>query len=192
MLWREELAHIEGRFRRWERVEEGAVAEDWLQYWPVRWYDSGQRHSISPDSAMNAQENHHLHPLNRRAFLQGGTLLLAGSALLSGESSLAATDDKPKLRVGLVTDLHYADKEASGSRYYRETLTKFAEVVKHFDQEKPDLIICLGDNIDSAHKIYQMGQNNFADPVLLQYNGGKFVTIAPPQAAVAEAIWPMP
>ncbi|NVN84482.1 MAG: ABC transporter substrate-binding protein [Rhodopseudomonas sp.] len=41
-------------------------------------------------------------------------------------------------------------------------------------------------------KFDEMGQNNFADPVLLQYNGGKFVTIAPPQAAVAEAIWPMP
>ena len=30
-----------------------------------------------------------------------------------------------------------------------------------------------------------------ADPVLLQYVGKKFVTIYPPQAAVAEAIWPM-
>jgi branched-chain amino acid transport system substrate-binding protein len=37
----------------------------------------------------------------------------------------------------------------------------------------------------------EMGQNNDADPVLLQYVGGKFVTIFPPQAAVAEAVWPM-
>jgi branched-chain amino acid transport system substrate-binding protein len=36
-----------------------------------------------------------------------------------------------------------------------------------------------------------MGQNNDADPVLLQYIGGKFVTISPSQAAVAEAVWPM-
>jgi branched-chain amino acid transport system substrate-binding protein len=40
-------------------------------------------------------------------------------------------------------------------------------------------------------KFDEMGQNNDADPVLLQYVGGKFVTIFPPQAAVAEAIWPM-
>lgn len=40
-------------------------------------------------------------------------------------------------------------------------------------------------------KFDDMGQNNDADPVLLQYIGGKFVTIAPAQAAVAEAIWPM-
>jgi branched-chain amino acid transport system substrate-binding protein len=40
-------------------------------------------------------------------------------------------------------------------------------------------------------KFDEMGQNNDADPVLLQYIGGKFVTIYPPQAAVAEAVWPM-
>jgi len=40
-------------------------------------------------------------------------------------------------------------------------------------------------------KFDEMGQNNDADPVLLQYVGGKFVTIFPPQAAVAQAVWPM-
>ncbi len=32
-------------------------------------------------------------------------------------------------------------------------------------------------------KFDETGQNNDADPVLLQYIGGKFVTIYPPQAA---------
>jgi branched-chain amino acid transport system substrate-binding protein len=40
-------------------------------------------------------------------------------------------------------------------------------------------------------KFDEMGQNNDADPVLLQYIGGKFVTIFPQQAAIAEPIWPM-
>src|ERR1700741_2717560 len=40
-------------------------------------------------------------------------------------------------------------------------------------------------------KFDDMGQNNDADPVLLQYVGGKFVTVSPPQAAIAEAVWPM-
>jgi branched-chain amino acid transport system substrate-binding protein len=40
-------------------------------------------------------------------------------------------------------------------------------------------------------KFDDAGQNNDADPVLLQYIGGKFVTIFPPQAAIAEVIWPM-
>jgi branched-chain amino acid transport system substrate-binding protein len=40
-------------------------------------------------------------------------------------------------------------------------------------------------------KFDETGQNNDADPVLLQWTGGKFVTIFPAQAAIAEAIWPM-
>ena len=40
-------------------------------------------------------------------------------------------------------------------------------------------------------KFDESGQNNDADPVLLQWSGGKFVTIFPEQAAIAEAIWPM-
>ncbi|QWG20017.1 ABC transporter substrate-binding protein [Bradyrhizobium sediminis] len=40
-------------------------------------------------------------------------------------------------------------------------------------------------------KFDDMGQNNDADPVLLQYVGGKFVTVFPAQAAIAEALWPM-
>ena len=40
-------------------------------------------------------------------------------------------------------------------------------------------------------KFDAMGQNNDCDPVLLQYLKGKFVTVFPPQGAVAEPIWPM-
>src|SRR4029450_5233651 len=40
-------------------------------------------------------------------------------------------------------------------------------------------------------KFDELGQNNAPDPVLLQYIAGKFVTISPPQAAIAEAVWPM-
>ncbi len=35
------------------------------------------------------------------------------------------------------------------------------------------------------------GQNDDADPVLLQYLGGKFITVFPAQAAIAEPKWPM-
>ncbi len=93
-----------------------------------------------------------LYPLGRRAFLKGGTLLLAGSAAAAADCLLAAAKDDatPLLRIGLATDLHYADKPPGGTRVYRESLTKFAEAAKKFQEEKPDLIICLGDLIDSA------------------------------------------
>jgi len=40
-------------------------------------------------------------------------------------------------------------------------------------------------------KFDEQGQNNDCDPVLLQWLKGRFVTIFPPQAAVAEVLWPM-
>ena len=40
-------------------------------------------------------------------------------------------------------------------------------------------------------KFDETGQNTFADPVLLQWTGDKFVTIYPAQAAVGEAKFPM-
>lgn len=43
----------------------------------------------------------------------------------------------------------------------------------------------------SRVKFGEDGQNPYADPVLLQYVGGKFVTVFPASAAVAEAVWPM-
>ncbi|WP_299559115.1 ABC transporter substrate-binding protein [Enterovirga sp.] len=40
-------------------------------------------------------------------------------------------------------------------------------------------------------KFDENGQNNDADPVLLQYKDQKFVTVYPEQAAVSPAVWPM-
>jgi predicted MPP superfamily phosphohydrolase len=52
-----------------------------------------------------------------------------------------------------VTDLHYADKDARGTRYYRESLAKCVEAAKRFDEEKPDLVVELGDLIDSGSSL---------------------------------------
>lgn len=104
----------------------------------------------------------------RRAFLKDGTLFLAGSALLP---SLAAAEDKPKLRLGLATDLHYADKDSGGTRYYRETLAKFAEAAKRFDQEKPDFVVCLGDLIDTAASLD--AEKGYLRRIVKEFSSGK-------------------
>jgi len=54
------------------------------------------------------------------------------------------------LRIGLVTDLHYADKKPAGTRHYRETLGKLDEAAKKFAEIKPHFIVELGDFIDAA------------------------------------------
>ena len=87
--------------------------------------------------------------LSRRAFLRNGTLLLATVA----SSSVLAGQQESVLRVGLVTDLHYADKPPAGSRHYRETPDKLAEAAAKFSGNQPDFIVELGDFIDAADSV---------------------------------------
>jgi predicted phosphodiesterase len=58
------------------------------------------------------------------------TVLLAGSATV---------------RFGIVTDVHYADRDPAGTRFYRDSCTKLAEFVSAMNREKPDFIVELGD-----------------------------------------------
>lgn len=88
---------------------------------------------------------------NRRAFLQNSSLCLAG---LGGGTFLAAeAAAAPLLRVGLMTDLHYADKEPARTRFYREALTKLDEAVQVMNREKPAFAVELGDFIDQADSV---------------------------------------
>lgn len=95
-------------------------------------------------------DNNHVRP-GRRAFLKHGTLVLTAASLSS--SKLLADDKSPRLRVGLVTDLHYADKAPAGTRHYRETLAKLEEAARQFEQDKPSFLVELGDLIDAADSV---------------------------------------
>lgn len=92
--------------------------------------------------------------VSRRAILQNGTLLL-GSSLCPGDWAVGADlpDQNPRLRIGLVTDLHFADKPESGSRYYRETRKKLAVAKEQFSKSAPDFLVELGDFIDAADSV---------------------------------------
>lgn len=89
--------------------------------------------------------------LGRRVFLKHGTLVLTAASLSS--SKLLADNEVPRLRVGLVTDLHYADKAPAGTRHYRETLAKLEEAARQFEQDKPSFLVELGDLIDAADSV---------------------------------------
>jgi hypothetical protein len=93
--------------------------------------------------------------LGRRAFLKHGTLYLTAAGLGTTVASAAFAQDgtKPGLRIGLVTDLHSADKPAAGSRHYRETLAKLADATSHLKPGKPAFIVELGDLIDTADSV---------------------------------------
>jgi alkaline phosphatase len=96
---------------------------------------------------------------NRRSFCRDGSLLLLGAGLSASSSAafssaaLGAAEERRRVRIGMVTDLHYADKPPAGSRYYRETLTKIAAAGEQFQQDQPDFVVELGDLIDSAESV---------------------------------------
>lgn len=88
---------------------------------------------------------------SRRAFLRNGALVLAAAG--ADLSAVLADEQESVLKVGLVTDLHYADKPAAGSRHYRETPDKLAEAAQHLAKDSPNFVVELGDFIDAADDV---------------------------------------
>lgn len=91
--------------------------------------------------------------LNRRAFLRNGALILPGLSFAGSAATGFAAEDSPAVRIGLVTDLHYADKPPGGSRHYRETPQKLAETAEKFSHQELDCLVELGDFIDAADSV---------------------------------------
>lgn len=94
---------------------------------------------------------------SRRAFLKHGSLVLAGSAVASflwREDCAAANETKKyQLRIGLLTDCHYADKEPAGVRYYRDSLSKLKEAVAEFTRSQATFAVEMGDFIDADNEV---------------------------------------
>ncbi len=97
--------------------------------------------------------------LGRRAFIHRGTLYLAGTL-----GSLVAVNDhafglstnaakKRLLRFGIVTDLHYAEKEPAGTRHYREAPAKLREAIDRFRKDKAEFLVENGDFVDAAKDV---------------------------------------
>lgn len=76
----------------------------------------------------------------RRDFLQISSLALAGWAL-RGPSGRRGQG----FRFGMLADPHYADSDARGTRFYRESLAKVRECVDRMNAEGVDFLIELGD-----------------------------------------------
>ncbi len=99
--------------------------------------------------------------MNRREFLKG-TAGMSLFAALPGCANLWAPSqaaDGVALRFGMVTDIHYADRESdkvargvSGKRYFRESLIKLDEAVRVFNEREVDFAIELGDFKDFTRK----------------------------------------
>jgi len=81
--------------------------------------------------------------ITRRTFLR--VAAGAGFASLSCMPGNLSPSDRRPVRFGIVTDCHYADADAVGTRYYRESPDKLAECVARMNTEQVDFLIELGD-----------------------------------------------
>jgi predicted MPP superfamily phosphohydrolase len=85
--------------------------------------------------------------ITRRVFLKASVVSLAGVAVapLSCTPQTIPGRRRDTARFGIVTDLHYADADTIGSRYYRQSLDKLNECVELMNAQKVDFLIELGD-----------------------------------------------
>lgn len=85
---------------------------------------------------------------SRRAFLKGSALCLASAATVA-----LPLEERPALRLGLITDIHHADKPTSGTRHYRDSLAKVRESVATFNRHDIQVAVELGDIVDRAETV---------------------------------------
>lgn len=73
--------------------------------------------------------------------------LLSAAAILAAAAAVATlrAEAPPLLRFGVVTDLHYADIDAAGTRSYRESDDKLAECVQVLNAKGAAFLVELGD-----------------------------------------------
>ena len=69
---------------------------------------------------------------------------MSGSALWVSSMPLHSLQSSP-LRFGVVTDLHYAERETNINRYYRQSKRKLQDAIDVFNRSKLDFVIELGD-----------------------------------------------
>jgi predicted phosphodiesterase len=85
--------------------------------------------------------------ITRRIFLKSSVSALAGlTALpLSCAPEGRSGAKRRTARFGIVTDCHYANADAAGTRFYRQSPDKLGECVALMNAEKVDFLIELGD-----------------------------------------------
>ena len=86
--------------------------------------------------------------LSRRDFIQNGSLFL----LAPGIDKLSILSREDSIQFGIITDVHYADCDARGTRNYRDSKDKMRDAIDAFSKHKPAFCVCLGDLIDGPTK----------------------------------------
>jgi len=89
--------------------------------------------------------------LTRRQFLTRSAAGVAAAGLFRpGSAGRVLGASEEPFSFGLVTDVHYADMPARGSRHYRDSLQKLSQAVELFNRRKLSFVVELGDLVDAG------------------------------------------
>jgi len=102
-------------------------------------------------------------------------LNVTGVGLTMSESINEAKNDT--ISFGIITDLHYADKEKWRNRYYRDSFEKLTKCIETFNELKPSFIIELGDFIDANEKEIEIGYLKKIDSVFSQFHSDRYYVL---------------
>ncbi len=83
------------------------------------------------------------------------TLVLCLIFFLSASGLTGQNNDGKPLKVGIISDVQYADIDNHGTRHYRASVGKFSEAVRKFSETDVDFIVILGDFIDNDYASYK-------------------------------------
>ncbi len=121
---------------------------------------------------LNTIQSDHVSFINRRAFLKQGSLFLSAYSLGITECLSEELSDKnsasPELTIGLITDVHYADKPPAGNRYYRDSIDKIRKAVEEFNRIPVTFTAELGDFIDAAESVKE--ELGYLETIDKEYN----------------------
>jgi 3',5'-cyclic AMP phosphodiesterase CpdA len=111
--------------------------------------------------------------ISRRTFLAiGNTALLPLAA--AGCSKIKFSKRNAGLTLGIITDLHYADRDPWNTRWYRDSILKLEECISVMNEARPAFLIELGDLIDKADKITETGYLRSINGAFAHFRGPRY------------------
>ena len=113
-----------------------------------------------------------MHGLSRREFLKAGAAALAAGAVSRAVLGAPAAAGGEEITFGVFADAHYADRQAQGTRHYRDSVAKVADFVRAASEARPAFVISLGDLVDKGDTVQiETGYLNRVEGVYRQFRG---------------------
>jgi len=116
---------------------------------------------------------HGKYVLSRRGFIIKTGAVAAGMATCTTCNGVDILEppDSFEMAFGVITDLHYAEKDTAINRYYRESAGKLHACIETFNSLKPSFIIELGDFVDKAEKVTELAYLETINTVYKEFTG---------------------